>query len=254
MRRTARKHVNHGMVIPDYGAGWNPTKVTRPNLMDCWYPAWAAGGTNTFTAVPAITIWKDMGPWGQDLTATLGSTSPELERTVALLNGRPAVKFASTDIMRGPEKVGAPTGGDKTIVTVILPVTGGYIFGKGLSDSDEEWAAYVETGYGYYDSGGGSAYVEGGGYGTSDVGHVVSFRNSGGTHVIRRDGTQVGSASRSSGIADSAGDITLGRCRQTVGSYVGKIAEAMCWRTVLSDTDLLDVERRLGRYYGITVA
>lgn len=249
--------LSKNLQIPDYGSGWNPLKIKPVQYLDCWYPAWAAGGSNTGAGVSVVTTWRDMGPYGQHLTATLGVDSPQLIRRDPDLNGRTSVNFATTDVLRGAERVGSPTGGNKTIFVVWRggsSVTDCWLFAKGTSDFSEEWIVISFTGSTYYDSGGNSAYVEGGGGHSANTNYVLCVRNNNGSHIVRRNGTQIATRSGGSGVSNTTGDITLGRGRQTTGSMTGRIAEAMCFRTTFTDAECLDVERRLGAYYGITVA
>lgn len=243
--------------IPDYGAGWNPLKIKRAPFLDCWYPAWAAGGSDNATPVSSVTTWRDMGPFGQDLTATINVDAPTLVRRDPAMNGRTSVSFTTSDVLRGPERVGAPTGANKTIFVVWRgggSVVNCWLFGKGNTDTDEEWAVASFTGSTYYDAGGSNAYVDAGGGHSADTSYVLCVRNNGTSHIARRNGTQIATRTGGSGISDTNGDITLGRARETTGSMSGKIAEAMCFRATFTDDECLDVERRLGAYYGITVA
>lgn len=51
--------------IPDYGSGWNPLKIKLAQYMDCWYPAWAAGGcdTATFTDAECLDVERRLGAY-----------------------------------------------------------------------------------------------------------------------------------------------------------------------------------------------
>lgn len=263
-RRGSKPSLQRGVnPAPDYdGSGWTPVDGYLRQWVDCWYPAWAVEGRAAATAesAPAVaaTQWNDMGPWGQHLTATYGVSSPELVRTRGVLNGRLAVRFpSSSDKLIGDGvKHGAPTGTEKTVIVVCYLSAGDkWLFARGNSDGDEDWViASIEGGQGYYDSGNFS-YVEGGSVPTG-TNIVFSARNQSDTHVVRINGTQIATATRSGAQSASGGPISIGAGRgggtgNASGSY---IAEAICYRTSLTDTALLKIERKLGAYYGCAVA
>lgn len=265
MRRSRRPSLQSGVSpVPDYdGTGWTPLSGFARNRIDCWYPAWAVEGRRDVSASPpgvAVTQWNDMGPWGQHLTATYGSSAPELNRTQGVLNGRLAVRFQSTSarVIGDSVKHGAPTGGDKTLVLVCRLTSGDkWLFAKGSSDSTEDWVlGVIEGGQGYYDSGNFS-YVEGGSV-PNGSNIVLSASNSGNDHVVRVNGVQIASASRSGSVSNSTAPISIGVGRAG-GDLVGNssgcyVSEAICYRASLSTTALLKIERKLGAYYGCAVA
>lgn len=243
--------------IPNYdGMGWTPLANMFPEYIDCWYPAWSIGGRASGDDNSAL-IWKDMGYWRQDLTATYGSNAPVVSRYQTILNGRLCVSFGAAQRLLGDGvKNGAPTGAQKTIITVVNVASGDqWAFSKGNSDSNEEWAQAFLSGTNYYDSGGTNAYCQGGSYSTG-TNLVVTSKNTSGTHIMRINGTQVISQTRSVGISSSTGGICIGMGRNgSVGSFNGSyIAEAVAYRAPLDDSTIQIIERKFGAYYGCAVA
>lgn len=233
--------------IPDYdGNGWNPLRHFRPGVIDCWYPAWAIRG-NT---------WLDMGPHGQHLTA-VGNPVPTFGPRAGL-NGRRAALFTSSDYYSGAEKASAPNGGDKITIVVWYPTNTNqqWLFGKGISDGNEEWIHAGLNGL-YYDSGD-QAWVQHGGSTNHDAnaGYVTCGKNNGNTHDVQmwsHSGFSSGwaSANRSGSISSSAGNITIGRARNTAGSMTGYIAEALCVRGTAQDATANEIMMKFALYYGI---
>ena len=260
MRRSRISSSRRGQYnIPDYdGNGWNPTKEFLYTSVDSWYPAWAVGGRDN-ASNDEVLLWKDLGPFGQDLTASYGSTAPVAGKFAGILNGRQCVRFTSTSyrLLGDGNKHGAPTGGDKTVFAVVNVASGDqWAFSKGNSDTDEEWTLALLSGSCYYDSGNaGSAYCYGGSYSTG-TNLVISAKNNGGSHIFRVNGTQVVSSSGSGGTSSSTGGICIGKARNaTTGSFNGSyIAEALVFRGPLDTAQMQSIERKLGAYYGCSVA
>jgi hypothetical protein len=232
--------------IPDYGNGWNPLHHFRPEIIDCWYPAWAASGAT----------WYDMGPHAQHLIASGAPTVINGPRDG--LKGRKAVSLTSSDYYSASRKASAPTGASKITIVVWYPTStsNAWLFGKGNSDADEEWL-HANLGGLYYDSGSGS-YVQGSG-GTAhsaNFGYVSCGKNNGSSHqcaVIGSSGYSSGwtTATRSTAAASGTGPIQLGRGRNGTGSYTGYIADALCIRGTYVDALADDLMLRFARYYGI---
>lgn len=240
--------------IPDYdGNGWNPGRVVQRELIACWYPAWAAQGCQNAGGALSVVSLRDMGPWGQTLSATLNVNAPTLSNQ-SLLNGRAAFD-TQTAGLSGDETSGAPTGTDKTVFVVFRGITGSnhWLFGKGATDATEEWILAALSGGLYYDSGNAiNPWVQGGAW-SNDVNYVFSGRNSGNTHVVRLNGTQTATRTGSGSVSNTSGQISVGTTRSGGGTSAAWVAEAISYRTALSDAQMLDVERRLGVYYGCAV-
>ena len=234
-------------------SGFNPRAIANLAL---WLDA---SDPSTITVSTGVSEWRDKSGNGRNFTQGIGNNQPTVRTNGQ--NSRNTLEFdGSNDTLTGP--AGFSLGDTHTVVAVVRPdtrkiqgilsgsVNGGLIYGDGsASFSGSKFAAF-----------GVARAVYGGGSITTGVFQVFSAVCSGSTLPTNlsmfTNGTGGAATVETAGTAPTASitaEMNVGRGAASQ-FWDGDMAELLIWSRALNASERSNVERALGRKWGIAVA
>ena len=227
---------------------WTPRKYD--SLLG-WWPAFAQRGTNENL--------RDLGPLGFDLTFTLGSGSITWERA-PLLGNRPALFFNSTSYFtRATDARFTATA--RTLFVVCVPnetASSKIPFHHGSGDGSESMRLqFVGDTSLYLDPQGGSNYWQtAAGRYAANTAYLITAAVDAGAWSFRRNGVDL---DRAAGSGSGASDGTTSPLSISsfggAASLPGKgwIADVAYYGRRFSAAEIVEFERKIAPFYGISV-